>query len=68
MLSLQCLIVCIASTPVLRTDASVLVEASCSILDRQAWLPILAVGADGTIALTYYDFRKNTPAPGALAD
>jgi hypothetical protein len=37
-------------------------------LDRQAWNPTVAVAADGTVAVTYYDFRNNTPAPGALAD
>jgi hypothetical protein len=26
------------------------------------------VAADGTVAVTYYDFRNNTPAPGALTD
>jgi hypothetical protein len=36
--------------------------------DQQAFTPDIAVAADGTIAVTYYDFRNNTPAPGALAD
>jgi hypothetical protein len=36
--------------------------------DRQAWNPSLAVAADGTVAVTYYDFRNNTPAPGCLTD
>jgi hypothetical protein len=26
------------------------------------------VAADGTVAVAYYDFRNNTPAPGALTD
>jgi hypothetical protein len=37
-------------------------------LDQQAFNPTVAVAADGTVAVTYYDFRNNTPAPGALTD
>jgi hypothetical protein len=37
-------------------------------IDRQAWNPTVAVTADGTVGVTYYDFRNNTPAPGALTD
>lgn len=37
-------------------------------IDRQAWNPTVAVSANGTVAVTYYDFRNNTPAPGALTD
>jgi hypothetical protein len=37
-------------------------------IDRQAWNPTVAVAADGTVAVTYYDFRNNTPDPGALTD
>jgi hypothetical protein len=37
-------------------------------IDRQAFNPAVAVAADGTVAVTYYDFRNNTPAPGALTD
>jgi hypothetical protein len=36
--------------------------------DRQAWNPTVAVAADGTVAVTYYDFRNNTPAPGCATD
>jgi hypothetical protein len=36
--------------------------------DRQAWNPTVAVAADGTVGVSYYDFRNNTPAPGALTD
>jgi hypothetical protein len=36
--------------------------------NRQAFLPIVAVGADGTIAVSYYDFRLNDPQPGLLTD
>jgi hypothetical protein len=36
--------------------------------DRQAWNPSVAVAADSTVAVPYYDFRNNTPAPGALTD
>jgi hypothetical protein len=37
-------------------------------LDQQAWNPAVAVAANGTVAVTYYDFRNNTPDPGALTD
>ena len=30
----------------------------------QAFIPSVAVAADGTVGVTYYDFRNNTPAPG----
>lgn len=33
-----------------------------------AFVPSVEVAADGTVGVTYYDFRSNTPAPGALAD
>jgi hypothetical protein len=36
--------------------------------DRQAIIPSVAVAADGTVAVTYYDFRNNTSAPGLLTD
>ena len=36
--------------------------------NRQAFLPTVAVGADGTIGVSYYDFRHNTPAPGLPTD
>jgi hypothetical protein len=36
--------------------------------DRQALIPSVAVAADGTVAVSYYDFRNNTPAPGLLTD
>jgi hypothetical protein len=38
------------------------------VVGRQAWNPTVAVAADGTVAVTYYDFRNNTGAPGALTD
>ena len=34
----------------------------------QAFTPSIAVSADGTVAVTYYDFRFNTAAPGASTD
>ena len=37
-------------------------------VDRQAWNPAVAVAANGTVAVSYYDFRNNTSAPGALTD
>jgi hypothetical protein len=34
--------------------------------DRQAFTPSVDVGADGTVTVTYYDFRENTPDPATL--
>jgi hypothetical protein len=34
----------------------------------QAFLPAMAVAADGTIGVTYYDFRFNDPEAGMLTD
>ncbi|HJZ59029.1 MAG TPA: sialidase family protein, partial [Gemmataceae bacterium] len=36
--------------------------------NRQAFDPSVRVGADGTVAVTYYDTRNNTAAPGLLTD
>jgi hypothetical protein len=36
--------------------------------DRQAFRPSIAVAADGTIGVTYYDFRFNDATPGTLTD
>jgi Neuraminidase (sialidase) len=37
-------------------------------LNRQAFFPSLAVGADGTIGVSSYDFRFNDTAPGLPTD
>jgi hypothetical protein len=37
-------------------------------LNRQAFLPAVAVMADGTIGVSYYDFRFNDPNPGLPTD
>ncbi len=34
----------------------------------QAFTPSVAVAADGTVGVTYYDFRNNTSAPGLPTD
>jgi BNR/Asp-box repeat len=34
----------------------------------QAFTPAVHVASDGTVGVTYYDFRSNTPAPGLLTD
>jgi hypothetical protein len=34
--------------------------------DQQAFTPSVDVDGDGTVTVTYYDFRRNTPDPGAL--
>jgi hypothetical protein len=36
--------------------------------DQQAFTPIVAVNSDGTVAVTYYDFRNNDASPGLLTD
>jgi hypothetical protein len=36
--------------------------------NEQAWVPAVHASANGTIAVTYYDFRFNTPAPGVPTD
>ncbi len=38
------------------------------VLNREAFVPSVAVAADGTVAVTYYDFRYNTSDPGLLTD
>jgi photosystem II stability/assembly factor-like uncharacterized protein len=40
--------------------------ATANPLDGQAFLPSVAVSADGTIAVLYYDFRFNTSDPDTL--
>jgi hypothetical protein len=37
-------------------------------VDQQAFTPSVAVDANGTVAVTYYDFRFNNPKPGASTD
>jgi hypothetical protein len=37
-------------------------------LERQALLPTVYVTDDGTVGVSYYDFRFNTGGPGALTD
>ncbi len=34
----------------------------------QAFTAAISVSADGTVGVTYYDFRNNTPAPGLTTD
>jgi hypothetical protein len=36
--------------------------------DRQAFVPSVDVAGDGTVSVTYYDFRNNTSEPKALTD
>jgi hypothetical protein len=42
--------------------------SSSNPLDQQAFVPQIDVAADGTIAVSYYDFRANTADPGAPTD
>ena len=41
---------------------------SADTANEQAWVPAVHVSDDGTIAVTYYDFRFNTTAPGVPTD
>jgi hypothetical protein len=41
---------------------------SADVGNEQAWVPAVHVSDDGTIAVTYYDFRFNTTAPGVPTD
>jgi len=41
---------------------------SVSAADQQAFTPEVKVAADGTVGVTYYDFRNNTSAPGLTTD
>jgi BNR/Asp-box repeat len=36
--------------------------------DQQAFTPTVKVSANGTVGVTYYDFRNNTGAPGLTTD
>src|SRR5262249_41776637 len=36
--------------------------------NRQAFLPSVAVNQDSIVAVTYFDFRNNTPTPGVPTD
>jgi hypothetical protein len=36
--------------------------------DQQAFTPTVKVAANGTVGVTYYDFRNNTSAPGLTTD
>lgn len=38
------------------------------LLNRQSFLPSIAVAEDGTIGVTYYDFRFNDTNPGLPTD
>jgi hypothetical protein len=44
------------------------VKINKSPVGVSAFTPSVAVASDGTVGLTYYDFRSNTLAPGALTD
>jgi hypothetical protein len=37
-------------------------------VNQNAFLPSVAVAADGTVGVTYYDFRNNDASPGLLTD
>jgi hypothetical protein len=41
---------------------------AADVANEQAWVQAVDVAANGTLAVTYYDFRNNTPDPGATTD
>lgn len=41
---------------------------SADVANEQAWVPAVDVADNGTVAVTYYDFRFNTPDPGVPTD
>ena len=41
---------------------------SVPIGDQQAFTPSVKVAANGTVGVTYYDFRNNTPSAGLTTD
>jgi hypothetical protein len=43
-----------------------LTPTNTPLKNRQAFTPAIRVAADGTIGVTYYDFRNNTPDPATL--
>ncbi|HEV8366671.1 MAG TPA: sialidase family protein [Pyrinomonadaceae bacterium] len=45
-----------------------IVEIDHSPAGIQSFMPAIAVASDGTIGVTYYDFRNNTSAPGLPTD
>ena len=45
-----------------------LVKVNPSPTGVQAFTPSVTVARDGTVAVTYYDFRRNTPDPGVPTD
>jgi hypothetical protein len=52
------------STPIKISQA----PTSISDSDQQSFVPSVAVAANGTVAVTYYDFRNNTTASGVPTD
>jgi hypothetical protein len=48
--------------PINQTPSNIPVE------DRSAFIPSVAVAGDGTVAVTYYDFRSNEAGPGLPTD
>jgi hypothetical protein len=42
--------------------------SSSDVANEQAWVPAVHVADDGTIGVTYYDFRNNNTNPGVPTD
>jgi hypothetical protein len=52
-------------SPLVRIDPGS--DAGARVDDRQAFTPVVHVGNEGTVPVTFYDFRNNTAADGMLA-
>ena len=52
-------------SPLVRIDPGS--DAGARVDDRQAFTPAVHVGDEGTVTVTFYDFRNNTAADGILA-
>jgi hypothetical protein len=52
-------------SPLVRIDPGS--DAGARVDDRQAFTPVVHVGDEGTVTVTFYDFRNNTAADGMLA-
>jgi hypothetical protein len=51
--------------PLVRIDPGS--DAGARVDDHQAFTPGVHVGDEGTVTVTFYDFRNNTAADGILA-
>jgi len=53
------------SKPLVRVNQT---PTSVRLANQQAFVPSIAVAPNGTVGVTYYDFRNDTPAGGTATD